>query len=265
MSKIIRKARSQLHSVKDEGIKRQFQAARNDLKHKRRTNTSRNASAGPGFKFSDIDNNDMDDFDWMESSDSTPGTGTNASPQGSGLLDGDHSDRDSFHTSDYHSSHSADESTHSRDPSYDDEEIDITSSSDHGYESHKASSHEANLKTSTRIIDTPKFRSSSLFDDGPNLDDDYFGGGGSTHDPLGASPSSETTKSLFDTHVIPEGTLDDIFVASSKTKDLKSSTNDNLTNPVDSLFIDEYVEDTVEASADKVLTDSEVIHDSQEW
>ncbi len=256
MSKIIRKARSQLHSVKDEGIKRQFQAARNDLKHKRRTNTSRNASAGPGFKFSDIDSNDMDDFEWMESSDSTSGTTTNASPEGSGFHS-EHSDRDSFHTSGYHSSHSADESTHSRDHSYDDEEIDITSSSDHGYDSHKVS-HEADLNTSTRITETAKFRSSSLFDDGPDIDDDYFGGGGSRQDPLGASPSSETTKSLFDAHVIPEETLDDIFASSLKTKDSKSSTNDNLTKLVDSLFVDECIEETVEPSADKVLTDSEV-------
>ena len=55
MSRYVRRARDQFHTVRDDVVKKQLQSVRGELRHSSRSKTS--ASAG-SFKFSDIDGND---------------------------------------------------------------------------------------------------------------------------------------------------------------------------------------------------------------
>ena len=163
MSKYIKKARNQLHSVREDVVRRQIQSAKGDLRHKYPRPPSHGTS---GFKFSEIDNMDTD-----------------------GSQDDSHHDHfddshhakchlDAIQTSDYYSSHSSPEGSYVQDNHFVDHlqqentTLGETSSDNHSIEVNTdplgLTSNEVTSLSSSK-------QQSSLFDDGPMLDEDYFG------------------------------------------------------------------------------------------
>ena len=189
MAKIIRKARNQIHSVREDGLRRQLHAVRNDSKHSRRTISSSHNAPTPGFKFSDIDNDDTDGFDWMGETDSNTKNSSSTTTRSS-----------EPQTSDYYSSYSPESSYSSRDHT----QSDTSDSKDHQEittidDSLFDSKHSTSTTDNTKHVDRSKV--SSLFNDLPDLEEDHFDNiiqdDAHLHDPLGLNQYS-TSPSLFD-------------------------------------------------------------------
>ena len=251
MSKIIRKARSQMHSVREDGLRRQIHAARSDRKNSRRTASSTHNKSTPGFKFSDIDNDDMDDFDWMDTgsyskTDSQAYSKTDSQAYSNKVIN-------EPQTSDYYSSYSPEGSYSSQDHAHSrpisDQDVITTVSDDTLFDS--------NYSSTTKHVERPK--ESSLFDDLPDLNDDnIIQGDAHQHDPLGLNPysMSPNNNTLFDHDPITiEDIEDPLFTTieddnplhsenssplSDRMTSKVSSVNENrLTDLVNSLFADE--------------------------
>lgn len=218
---LIRKARNQINSVREDGLRRQLHAVKGGIKrssgghhHNNPTTTST-----PGFKFSDIDNTDMDDFDWLETSDSNNDSKLAASTGPDPGEGGPPRDM-TRPTSDYSSSYSSLES------SYSDNSHTLSSSTDD-----TSSTATIDLLDETPSIQEPPLpiqrdnplpvqqddgisgsggwawesssssKSPSLFDDGPSLidSDDLF-------------TNTKSSDPLFDpSPLVPEHTVDDLF------------------------------------------------------
>ena len=239
MSKIIRRARDQLHSVREDGLKRQLNAVRHDMKYSKRTTKVATSfsqqGSNPGFKFSDIDDDDgdMEDFDWINTD-----TSTNPEAHSSTNPETHSSDTREQHknevSSDYLSSNSSDDIGYSQEPL----------SSESNYEGRGFSpATPVKIERGSKFVDErEKHQSSSLFDDAPDLEeDDFFGDIGqwdTKHgtDPLGLNQPNSTSASLFDPVPNPRDSSDEEFKTSGE-QPLKK--NDGEDEPVDSRFVNE--------------------------
>lgn len=165
MSKYIKKARNQLHSVREDVVRRQIQSAKGELRHKYPRPPSHGTS---GFKFSDIDTDNMD-------------TDRSQDDSHHNHFDDSHHVKchlDAIQTSDYYSSHSSPEGSYVQDNQFVDHlqrkntTLGETSSDNHSIEVNtdpfRLTSNEVTSLSSSK-------QQSSLFDDGPMLDEDYFG------------------------------------------------------------------------------------------
>ena len=148
----------------------------------------------PGFKFSDIDA-DSGDSDWLMAD-------TTNSEKSRSSSSNETRRTEAIQTSDYYSSLSSPEGSFTQDNSY-------LNEADSGKllesEEHFLAEQKLNTPSETR-----ESQSSSLFDDGPDLDEDYFGTVKESQpdlfDPLGLNlyPKKTSKNTLFDPSPSPE-------------------------------------------------------------